>query len=138
MQEIIKFANENRICYLANIDEGEPRVRALEFWFSDETGFYFQTGSSRDLYKQLRKNQKVEVCFYKPEKDFGTMLRISGIIEFVDDMKLKEKCIIDKPFLKTFGLTADSPHLILFRIQHGKAHFWTWKSNMEPKKFIEF
>jgi uncharacterized pyridoxamine 5'-phosphate oxidase family protein len=68
----------------------------------------------------------------------GTMLRISGAIEFVDDIKLKEKVLVDRPFLKSFGLTAQSPDLIIFRIAHGKAHFWTMENNLKPKEIIEF
>lgn len=138
MKEMINFTNETQVCYLATIDEGSPRVRALGFWFADETGFYFQTGSMKDMYKQLSKNRKVEVCFFKPGEGTGMMLRISGEIEFVDDKKLKERCMADRPFLKNFGLTAESPELIIFRMSHGQAHFWTMESNLKPKEMIEF
>jgi uncharacterized pyridoxamine 5'-phosphate oxidase family protein len=66
------------------------------------------------------------------------MLRISGLVEFVNDRALREKALIDRPFLKNFGITVDSPELVLFRIAHGKAHYWTMESNMKPKEFIEF
>jgi uncharacterized pyridoxamine 5'-phosphate oxidase family protein len=68
----------------------------------------------------------------------GTMLRISGEAEFIDDLKLKEKVLNERPFLKSFGLTVDSPGLIIFRIAHGKAHFWTMETNLKPKEIIEF
>jgi uncharacterized pyridoxamine 5'-phosphate oxidase family protein len=66
------------------------------------------------------------------------MLRITGEVEFVEDAKLKERVLNDRPFLKSFGLTFDSPGLIIFRIAHGKAHFWTMDSNLKPKEIIEF
>ena len=44
----------------------------------------------------------------------------------------------ERPFLKEFGLTVDDPGLILFRIAHGKAHFWTMENNFKAKKIIEF
>ena len=66
------------------------------------------------------------------------MLRISGNVEFMNDVKLKEKCLADRPFLKSLGITADSPKLIIFRIAHGKAHFWTMENNLKPKEIIEF
>jgi uncharacterized pyridoxamine 5'-phosphate oxidase family protein len=43
------------------------------------------------------------------------MLRISGKIEFISDKKLKEKVILERPFLKNFGFTADSPGLYNFQ-----------------------
>jgi pyridoxamine 5'-phosphate oxidase len=138
MKNLITFANENRICFLATAEDDQPRVRALGFWFADESGFYFQTGEMKEFYKQLKKNPKTEVCFYKAGSGSGAMMRISGKVEFLDDKKLKEKCLVDRPFLKSLGMTADSPKLILFRIAHGKAHIWTMENNLKPKELIEF
>jgi len=138
INDCIKFSNDNPICHLATVEGDQPRVRALGFWFADETGFYFQTASMKEISGQLRKNPKTEVCFYKHEGMIGTMLRIAGEVEFIDEMRLREKAINDRPFLKSFGLSAESPKLILFRISHGKAHFWTMENNLKPKDYINF
>jgi len=138
IKDCIKFANENPICSLATVENEQPRVRILGFWFADETGFYFQTSTIKEIPGQLQKNPKSEVCFYKQEGMLGTMLRVSGEAEFIDDIKLKEKAIMDRPFLKSFGITANSPKLIIFKIGHGLAHFWTMDNNLKPKEFIEF
>jgi pyridoxamine 5'-phosphate oxidase len=66
------------------------------------------------------------------------MMRVEGEIEFLDDKNLKEKVLNDRPFLKTFGLTSDSPELILFRLVKGQAHFWTMQDNFKPKQMIKF
>jgi pyridoxamine 5'-phosphate oxidase len=137
-QDCIKFTNENPICYLATSENNQPHVRALGFWFADENGFYFQTASIKEFYSQMKNNPKTEVCFYKHEGMTGKMLRIEGDVEFINDLKLKEKVLNDRPFLKGFGLTADNPGLIIFRIAHGKAHFWTMENNTKPKEIIEF
>jgi pyridoxamine 5'-phosphate oxidase len=138
ISDCIKFSNENPICYLATVENDQPRVRALGFWFADETGFYFQTSSIKEIPNQLKNNANTEVCFYKHEGMIGTMLRISGKAEFVYDAKLKAKALTDRPFLKNFGLTVDSPGLILFRIAHGQAHFWKMENNLKPKEYIAF
>lgn len=138
IQDCIQFANENPVCSFATVEGDQPRVRLLGFWFADETGFYFQTGSVKEFPHQLEKNPKAEACFYKKEGMIGTMMRVAGTVEFLTDYALKEKAIADRPFLKSFGLTADSPGLILFRISHGQAHFWTMESNLKPKDIIEF
>jgi pyridoxamine 5'-phosphate oxidase len=138
IDDCIKFANETHISYVATVDGDKPKVRALGFWFADETGFYFQTSSVKEIPNQLKKNPNIEACFYKHEGILGTMLRISGKAEFVYDTKLKVKAFTDRPFLKTFGLTVDSPGLVLFRIAHGEAHFWTMEKNLTPKEIIEF
>jgi pyridoxamine 5'-phosphate oxidase len=138
LQDCIKFANENPICNLATVEDDQPRLRVLGFWYADETGFYFQTGSNKEFPHQLKKNPKAEICFYKHEGMIGTMLRVSGKVEFIEDRKYKEKVLIDRAFLKSFGITIDSPGLVLFRIAHGKAHFWTMENNLKPKEYIEF
>jgi pyridoxamine 5'-phosphate oxidase len=138
MQELIKFTNENPMCFLATSENNQPHVRALGFWFADETGFYFQTGAIKEFAQQLKQNPKTEVCFYKHENFIGKMLRITGEVEFLDVRNLRERALIDRPFLKDFGLTVDSPRLVIFRIAHGKAHFWTKENNLKPKEFIEF
>ena len=138
IKDCIDFANENKVCYLATTEGDQPRVRALGFWFADETGFYFQTGSIKTMYKQLIVNPKVEACFYHREGTIGTMLRVAGEVEFISDYKLKERVLIERPFLKEFGLTIESPGLIIFRISHGEAHFWTMENNLKPKEVIRF
>jgi pyridoxamine 5'-phosphate oxidase len=138
IQDCITFTNENPICYLATTEGDQPRVRALGFWFADETGFYFQSGVSKEFIQQLKKNPKTEVCFYKPEQMIGRMLRISGSVEFLDELSLREKALNDRPFLKTFGLTVNSPELMIFRIPHGTAHFWTMENNFKPKELLTF
>ena len=139
INDCIKFANETPVCYLANLEGNQPRVRALGFWFADENGFYFQIGAMKDVYGQLQKNNKVEACFWQPdEKSTGTMMRVAGEVEFLDDPELKKKVLEDRPFLKEFGMTFDHPGLIIFRIAKGDAYFWTMETNFEPKKFIKF
>ena len=138
INDCIKFASENPVCYFATIAGDQPRVRAFGLWFADETGFYFQTSSYKETPHQLLKNPNAEFCFYKHSGMIGTMLRITGKAEFIDDIKLKERALTDRPFLKTFGLTVDSPGLILFKIAHGHAHFWTMENNLKAKEIIKF
>jgi uncharacterized pyridoxamine 5'-phosphate oxidase family protein len=138
IQDCIKFTNENPICSLATVENGQPRVRMIGFWFADETGFYFQTSTIKEIPNQLKMNPKTEICFYKHEGMIGTMLRISGEVEFLTDVKLREKVLADRPFLKSFGMTVNSPSLFLFRVRHGQAHFWTSENNIKPKEIIEF
>ena len=138
IQDCIKFTNSNPICSLATVENDQPRVRVIGFWFADDTGFYFQTSTMKEIPNQLKMNPKTEVCFYKHEGMIGTMLRISGEVEFLTDSKLKEKTLLDRPFLKSFGITSESQKLVLFRIGHGQAYFWTMENNLKPKEIIEF
>ena len=137
-KDCVQFANEAKVCFLATDDGGQPRVRAMGLFFADETGIYLQTGSMKDLSRQIQKNPRVELCFWKPGDAAGTMLRVEGLAEILDDLKLKTRALEERPFLRTFGLHENSPELIVFRVGRGKAHFWTMEDNLKPKNYIHF
>ena len=137
-KDCINFANENPIAWLATSEEEQSHVKTLGMWFADKNGFYFQIGFTKDVYKQLLKNPKVEVGFYKPRKMSGTMMQVTGEAEFVENIEMKKKVLEDRPFLKEFSLTPDNPALVIFQISKGKVHFWNIATNLEPKMFINF
>ena len=137
-EDCVAFATKNQVAWFATLDGDQPRVRALGMWFADKNGFYFQIGGMKDLYKQIQANPRVEFAFYQPGGMAGTMLRVAGKVEFLNDPKLKKKVLEDRPFLKKFGLTEESPLLVLFRVSKGKAHFWTMETNLKPKEIISF
>ncbi len=64
MKDCVKFATENPICFLAEIDGGQARVRALLLAYADGSGFYFVLWSQKDITKQLKQDIKVAVCFF--------------------------------------------------------------------------
>lgn len=138
LEECIYFANVHPNCHLATVEGSQPRIRMVKVWFADETGFYFQTATIKEFPHQLKKNPKAEVLFFKNHGVSGMTLRIAGEVEFLNDTKLKEKVLEDRPFLKQFGLNIDSPELIIFRIAHGEAHTWTWETNDKPKEILKF
>ncbi|MGV8058033.1 MAG: pyridoxamine 5'-phosphate oxidase family protein [Smithellaceae bacterium] len=137
-EDCVKFAVKNPVAWLATADGDQPRVRGLGLWFADQSGFYFQTVGMKDICKQLQANPKVELAFYQAGGMAGTMLRVTGSIEFLTDPELKKKVLEDRPFLKSFRLTADSPLLTIFRISKGEAYFWTMETDIKPKEMIKF
>jgi uncharacterized pyridoxamine 5'-phosphate oxidase family protein len=137
-EDYIKFANDNPASYLATVEGSQPRVRGMLMWFADETGFYYNTGAMKDLYNQLQINSNVELCFFDPKTPNMKMMRVTGKVEFVDDLELKKKLVAARPFLKQLGLTPESPNLILFRVSKGDVHFWSMDTNLEPKKKVTF
>jgi len=46
LDDCIKFATENPICFVATADGDQPRVRTLALWFASEGGFYFSVVSA--------------------------------------------------------------------------------------------
>ena len=142
LSDCFKFANENPICYVATTDGDQPRVRGFALWYADETGFYFHSGAMKAVCNQLMKNPKTEVCFFKPapmEEGGGTMLRVTGKAEFLNDVKLKTRLLEERPFLKEIGVKSpDDPMLAVFRIYTGEAYFWTMAVNMREAESERF
>ena len=130
IQDVIKFANEIGTCYLATIDEDKPRVRGMRMWKADKDGFWFHTGITKNLCKQLKKNPKIEISFYNNAMDLETMrmLRVNGEVEFVDDTGIKLGLMEERPFLKAISTTET---LMVFKIYKGEAWFWTMKDNLD-------
>ena len=122
MQECISFATEHPVCSLATLDGDQPRVRTFLLWRANEDGFYFETFNPKDVYKQLKGNPKVEICFFNNESDpeKAKTMRLTGTVEFLDDPDLKKQLLQDWPFLQDA-----EPVLELFRVQSGEAFFWT-------------
>jgi pyridoxamine 5'-phosphate oxidase len=129
-KDCVKFANENRDCYLATVEGDQPRVRAMGMWYADETGFYFQSQTVKALYKQLEKNPKVEICFH--DKGSGRVMRVYGRAKIITNAKIRAKCIEERQFLKGMGITTpDNPLLAVFQVYTGEAYFWTGADSMK-------
>ncbi|OGN99903.1 MAG: pyridoxamine 5'-phosphate oxidase [Chloroflexi bacterium RBG_13_51_52] len=129
-KDCVKFANDNKTCYLATAEGDQPRVRAMGMWYADETGFYFQAQTVKALYKQIKKNPKVELYFNA--KDFSKVLRVSGKVKIITDNKIRAKCIEERPFVKNFGITEPgNPLLVVFQVYTGEAYFWTMADSMK-------
>ena len=128
--DCVRFANENKACYLATVEVDQPRVRCMGMWYADETGFYFQAQSVKALCKQLEKNPRCEVYFNT--KDLSKVMRVSGKVKFITDSKIRAKCIEERPFVKNFGITEPgNPLLAVFQVYTGEAYFWTMADSMK-------
>lgn len=93
LEEVIRFANANNVAYIATVDDEDnrqPRVRAMDMWKVDPTGFYFHNNSTRGVHDQLARNPKVELFF--PSRGGGReALRVVGTAEILSDAALAEE-----------------------------------------------
>jgi len=132
-QDCIKFVNEEvpqRLCSFATTEGDQPHVRILSMCFADEKGFYFQSESVKAFVSQVKKNNKVELCFFAPKTPM--MMRVTGKVEFLDDPALKSKIYNERPYLKNVGIKGpDDPLFIIFRVGSGEAWFWTMSDSMK-------
>ena len=132
--EILAFLNANPTCYLATVEGDQPRVRAFGMVKADNNGVILETGTFKDVYKQLVANPKVELCFFNA-KD-GIQIRVSGTVEPVDDIKLKDEIIVQRPFLKERVAKGGYESIGVFRLK-GSAYVWSFQVASEPKKYVQ-
>ena len=136
LNDCIRFANENPVCFLATCENNQPRVRGLIMWFADNSGFYFAILSTKNMSAQLHKNPNVEICFYNHPAELGhaKSMRVTGKIEFLDDPGLKEKAYENRKFLDNIAGQSIEPYLEIVRLSSGDAHFWTMADVMKEKQ----
>lgn len=130
----VKFANKWPVCCLATVDGAQPHVRTFSMWFADTDGFYFSTNTIKAIYRQLLANPKVALCFYAPPKkppsidevspNLGTLMRVTGTAEFIDDTALKERLLTERPFLRP-----SAENVAMFQVKNGEAWFWTFSDS---------
>lgn len=94
MNEILMIANENPSCWLATADNLIPRLRPMQMWFADEAGFYFHTGKSKNVCRQLTAHPIAEAAFSAKS---GGIARVSGDVEFLSDPLLTERLFRERP-----------------------------------------
>ncbi|MBO7625985.1 MAG: pyridoxamine 5'-phosphate oxidase family protein [Paludibacteraceae bacterium] len=123
---------------VATVENGQPHVRGILLYKADENGIVFHTGAFKDLYKQLITDPRSEVCFNAGKYQ----IRVEGNFELVDDVNLKRE-IINHPsrkFLQGWiaeqGEQAVIDFIQVFRMQHGKAHVWTFEDNFKAKEYV--
>jgi pyridoxamine 5'-phosphate oxidase len=138
LADYIRFANENPGSFLATVDGSQPRVRGFQLWYADKSGLYYSSAAGKDIYKQLKANPKVEACFVNTKSKDLQQMRVTGTVQFIEDLEMKKKLLDARPFLKQAGLTTENPGLILFKVSNCTAHFWTFATGNQPKKFVSF
>lgn len=131
---VYRFIMNNPACHLANVHNGKPHVRALFVYRADEGGILFHTSKSKDLYRQLKANQLVEICFNNYDDE--VQVRVEGTVEFIEDEAVKRQIVADRDRLQPWILQAGYEQLAVLRIQNGLASVWTPETTFSPKRYI--
>lgn len=133
-KEMYALMNANPGFYLATVEGDQPRVRGMFLFRADENGIIFHTASTKDVYSQIKKNPKVEMCFFGE----GTQIRVTGVLEQVIDDELKEE-IFNHPsrkFLQAWKEKGIDHLLQIFRMKNCEAVTWTMETNFAKKEPI--
>ena len=132
--DCVRFAKENPVTFIGTADGDQPRVRAFSMWTADMSGFYYHTGTTKDVYRQLQKNPKLELCFCTPPGPGMRMMRVAGKVEFLPDPSFEERLYKERPWVKDLNKNLPESRLVIFRVPHGEAWFWTMEMNLRERE----
>ncbi len=136
-EELYELMTNNPAFHLATVEDDQPRCRAMLLYRADQEGIVFHTGAMKDVYQQIMKNKKVELCF----NDFknNIQVRVFDELEEVDDNAFKDEICAHpsrqflKPWRESGALENFYATFKVFRLKNGKAVCWTMATNFAPK-----
>lgn len=134
-EQAYELMNNNPAFYLATVDGDAPRVRGMLLYRAGEDGIIFHTGTIKDLYRQILANPNAELCFI--DMKTNTQLRVRGVLEIVDDRKLKEEIVAhpSREFLRNWENEGEMESaldvMVVLRMRNGRAVAWTMATNFE-------
>ena len=130
MEEVHTFLKEAGVYYLATMDGDQPRVRPFGTIEIFEGHLYIQTGKKKEVYKQIEKNNKVEICAFKD----GRWIRVTGELIPDDRVEAKKDMLDKNPNLRSMYNELDDNTEVLY-FEEGIA---TISSFTEEPKTIKF
>jgi uncharacterized pyridoxamine 5'-phosphate oxidase family protein len=133
--DVYRFINENPVAFVATVEGDTPRVRGFMTVRADEKGLLFNTGTGKDVHRQLGKNPKIELCYYSPAAN--EQVRVSGRVEFADDPGTREAVLEKFTFLKPVVEKQGPGILAPFYVREAKACHWNFRKNFEAKRWVE-
>jgi len=134
--EIVEFARNNPICFIATAADNTPFVRTVMLHSADDSGLIFSTWKQKDFYRQIVQNPRVEICLYNPQQ--GRQIRLSGVLEALSDESLKDEIIRKFRFLNTQVQKMGRDSLVVYRLAKGQATSWTLSTAFEDKVYVDF
>ena len=130
MEEVKDFLKECGVYYLATVDNNEPKVRPFGTAEIFEDKLYIQTGKSKDVYKQIIANPKVEISAFKN----GQWIRLSGELVPDDRIEAKKDMLDKNPNLRNMYNENDDNTIVLY-FKNAKATIYSFTN---PPRVIEF
>lgn len=93
MNKIAEELRKTKTFYVATVEGDQPRVRPFSSLCEFEGNLYLCTNNTKDCYKQMTANCKIEICGMQPD---GHWIRISGKA-IRDDRDEARKAMLEDP-----------------------------------------
>lgn len=127
MKEALDYLKACGTFYLATDEDGQPRVRPFGAVCEFEGKLYFVTNNQKNVYKQMKKNPRVEICGMHK----GTWIRVEGEVE--EDLRREARVAMMEDNEKALsGMhTIDDNLMTVFYFTHGTATIYSFTD--DPK-----
>jgi uncharacterized pyridoxamine 5'-phosphate oxidase family protein len=133
--EIVSFLKENRVFFLATIDEDnpkQPRVRPFGASTVYNGKIYLVTANYKKVYKQIVKNSRTELSAMAKD---GGGLRVEADLVMDDNLPARQAMLEDNDVLRNIYTATDGKMSVGY-LTNGKAVFFA--PDMGINKTLEF
>lgn len=103
----------------ATVENDGPKVRFFSFKMYQADRIYFITSKQKQVYQQLSRNPKVEICSLPNDRQ--EWVRLTGEVQFEQNLELNQKAFELLPLLEKAYGTPDNPEIALFYINNPQA-----------------
>lgn len=132
MNEVQTYLKECGAFFIATVDGDQPRVRPFGVSEIINGRLYIMTGKVKDVFKQLDKNGKFEICAMKPSG--AEWMRLEGTLVNDDTLAVKEEFLNRNESLKSM-YKADDDNMAVLYVTNATASFFSFT---EPVRKVCF
>ena len=132
MKEVQAYLKECGAFFIATTDGDQPHVRPFGVSEIIDGRLYIMTGKVKDVYKQIAKNGKFEICALKPSG--SEWMRLSGTLVNDETLAVKEEFLNRNESLKSM-YKADDDNMAVLQITNATARFCSFSA---PERKVDF
>jgi uncharacterized pyridoxamine 5'-phosphate oxidase family protein len=130
LKEVYDFLKKAGTYYLATVEGDQPRVRPFGTVNIFDKKLYIQTGKTKLVSQQMKKNPKIEICAVSG----GDWIRIQATAVSDDRVEAKESMLEAYPNLKNRYSATDSNTQVLY-LKNAVATFASFSGTPKVVKF---
>ena len=116
IEKVYYFLNDAQTYYLATVDNGKPRVRPFGTILFHDGKLYIQTGTGKNVVRQISENPAVEICAMLN----GAWIRIAAELVEDDNHDVKVAMLEKMPSLKGM-YSADDDSMKMYYLKDATA-----------------
>ena len=121
-QSILSLFSKIQVVQVATCADGQPHVRPMTL-ISYQEKFYLATGARDAKAAEISQNPKVELCMMLPDDKHTGTLRMEGIMQQIDDLKIKKEVADWAEFIYDHWKDISDPGFRLYEVYFGKVQY---------------